>query len=69
MKIYTLAIGGKIEIDPFRIREVSRSPDGTATITLDPFGYVPLADTFKDVIRDIHLAHLAQVQGERLTAS
>jgi hypothetical protein len=62
MKTYTMTIGGKVEIDPLNIREVSRASDGTATITLQPFGFIPLATTFRDVIRDIHLAHMHEVR-------
>jgi hypothetical protein len=61
MKTYTLTVGGTIQIDPLSIREVSRASDGTATITLDPFGFVPLDDSFRDVIRDIHQALIEQV--------
>lgn len=72
MKTYTLAIGGKVQIEPLSIREVSRDRDGAATITLEPFGFIPLADSFRDLIRDIHLAHMHDViddAGEELAAS
>jgi hypothetical protein len=61
MKTYNLTVGGTIQIDPLSIREVSRASDGTATITLDPFGFVPLDDSFRNVIRDIHQALIEQV--------
>jgi hypothetical protein len=72
MKTYTLTVGGTIQIEPLSIREVSRDRDGAATITLEPFGFVPLADSFRDVIRDIHLAHMHEViddAGAELAAS
>jgi hypothetical protein len=71
MKTYTLTVGGSIHIDPLSIREVSRASDGTATITLDPFGFVPLDDSFRDVIRDIHQALVEQVlcDADAITAS
>jgi hypothetical protein len=71
MKTYTLTVGGSIQIDPLSIREVSRASDGTATITLDPFGFVPLDDSFRDVIRDIHQALIEQVlcDADAVTAS
>jgi hypothetical protein len=71
MKTYNLTVGGTIQIDPLSIREVSRASDGTATITLDPFGFVPLDNSFRDVIRDIHQALIEQVlcDADAITAS